>query len=232
MRAPTLLLVLSGLGACLGAGLLPACGSSSQLTYERKETKKALQKRLSAFENPGLLIGEYTIATNGIVDGDTVKVDGLGASLRLLGVDTEETFKHDSERRAYEAGWESYIKNMRGGSPRPVKYATPLGDDAKKYAQKFFQGIEVVRLERDHPKEIRDYYNRYLAYIIIKRDGKELNYNVEVIRAGFSPYFSKYGYSRRFHADFVAAEDEARAAHRGIWDPTLQHYPDYDERKP
>jgi hypothetical protein len=46
-----------------------------------------------------------------------------------------------------------------------------------------------------------------------------------------SPYFTKYGFSRRFHEDFVAAEAEARAARRGIWDPALPHYPDYDERK-
>jgi hypothetical protein len=46
-----------------------------------------------------------------------------------------------------------------------------------------------------------------------------------------SPYFSKYGYSKRFHAEFVRAEQEARAAQRGIWDPTAMAYPDYDERK-
>jgi endonuclease YncB( thermonuclease family) len=214
------------------AALLLSCGSpSSQLPYERRETKKALQKKLAAFENPGLLIGEAALANGAVLDGDTIKVESLGTSLRLLGVDAEETFKHDSERRAYEAGWEEYQKKMRGSSPRPVKYATPVGDEAKKWAGKFFEGIDVVRLERDHPKEIRDYYNRYLAYVFVQRGGKDLNFNVELVRAGMSPYFSKYGYSRRFHDEFVAAETEARAAKRGIWDPARHHYPDYDERK-
>lgn len=216
-------LVLWSTSACGGPG--------SQLGYERKASKKALQKNLAAFENPGLEIGTFALANKSVVDGDTVHVEGLGTSLRLLGVDAEETFKHENERRAFEAGWDVYQKNMRGGSPRPVKYPTPLGEEAKAFAKHFFENVDAVRLERDHPKEVRDYYNRYLAYIFATRDGKEYNYNVELVRAGMSPYFSKYGYSRRFHAEFVAAESEARAARRGIWDPTKQHYPDYDERK-
>jgi len=45
-----------------------------------------------------------------------------------------------------------------------------------------------------------------------------------------SPYFTKYGLSRRFHNEFVAAQNEARKAQRGIWDPKKQHYPDYERR--
>jgi hypothetical protein len=117
--------------------------------------------------------------------------------------------------------------------PRPSRRSRSRprsGEEAKKFAQKFFKGVRTVQLERDHPKEIRDFYNRYLTYVFVEKDGKRLNYNVECVRAGMSPYFSKYGYSRRFHAEFVAAQDEARKAQRGIWDPTKQHYPDYDRR--
>jgi endonuclease YncB( thermonuclease family) len=206
-------------------------GASASLPQDQKEARQAVQKNLAAFENPGLVIGEFPLAQHAVVDGDTIHVAGLDNSLRLLADDTEETFKHENERRAYEAGWESYLKNQRGSSPRPVKMATPMGDEAKVYAEDFFKGVDKVTLERDDPKEIRDYYNRYLAYVFIERNGKRLNYNVEVVRAGYSPYFSKYGYSRRFHDEFVQAEKEARAAHRGIWDPSKQHYPDYDERK-
>ncbi len=166
-----------------------------------------------------------------VVDGDTIHVVGLSRSLRLLGIDTEETFKHDSERAAYKVGWASYLAKMRGDSPHPVKMATPLGEDGKQFALAFFAGVDTVRLERDQPTQIHDYYDRYLAYVFAKKDGKWVNYNVEAVRAGMSPYFTKYGYSRRYHDDFVAAEAEARAAGRGIWDPTRQHYPDYAERK-
>jgi hypothetical protein len=46
-----------------------------------------------------------------------------------------------------------------------------------------------------------------------------------------SPYFGKYGYSRRFHDQFVAAEKEARTAGRGIWAPGAQASGDYDVRR-
>ncbi|MBV8758479.1 MAG: thermonuclease family protein, partial [Deltaproteobacteria bacterium] len=157
-----------------------------------------------------LVIGDFKLVR--VVDGDTIRVDGLDNSLRLLGLDTEETFKHAKERRAYAAGWDSYVKGVRGDSPRPVKFATPMGDEAKAWAERFFAGVTTVRLERDDADEIRDRYKRYLAYVLVERDGQWLNYNVEAVRAGMAPYFPKYGRSRRYHDAFVKAEAEAKAA--------------------
>jgi endonuclease YncB( thermonuclease family) len=210
--------------------LLSSC-IGQPLPHERRYSKKKAQEQLAAFEQPGLVIGEFTLAPDPVIDGDTIKVEGLKTSLRLLGIDAEETFKSEEDRRAFEAGWEKYQKDKRGDGSRPVKYATPVGEDGKTWAKAFFGEVSTVRLERDHAKEIRDFYNRYLAYAIIEKDGQELNFNVECVRAGFSPYFTKYGQSRRFHAEFVAAEKEAREAKRGIWDAEKMHYPDYDERK-
>ena len=174
-------------------------------------------------------IGEFRVAR--VVDGDTIRVAGLDSSLRLLGIDTEETFKHDAELHAFAAGWQAYVAGQRGSSPRPVKMATPLGMAAKQWAEAWFAGVGTVRLERDHPAEIRDRYGRYLAYVLARKDGAWLNYNVEAVRAGMSPYFPKYGRSRRYHAAFVAAEAEAKAAQRGIWAPGAMAYPDYAERE-
>jgi endonuclease YncB( thermonuclease family) len=215
----------------LAAAAPSACGPlpGSQGRHKHLGTQK--ERDLKKLETSGLVIGEFTLAPNAIVDGDTIKVAGLDSSLRLLGLDAEETFKKESERRAFEGStWEEYLAKGRGGSKRPVKLPTPLGEDAKHFAQDFFKGVKTVRLERDHPGEIRDYFDRYLAYVFVERDGKWVNYNVECVRAGMSPYFSKYGYSRRFHEEFVRAQDEARAARRGIWAPGGQHYDDYDER--
>ncbi|MEM6292581.1 MAG: thermonuclease family protein, partial [Myxococcota bacterium] len=108
--------------------------------------------------------------------------------------------------------------------------ATPLGDAAKKFAAEFFLGDISVRLERDHPKDLRGRFGRLLTYVFVKRGDAWVNYNVEAVRAGMSPYFTKYGYSRRFHDEFVQAQKEAREAKRGIWDPALEHYRDYDAR--
>lgn len=203
-----------------------ACLPAKKDRYSRKQAQKTLQK----LETPGLVVGEFHVTK--VSDGDTIRVDGLDSSLRLLGLDTEETFEHyPSDRRLFESvGWQEYAKQKRDGHAHPAKYATPLGDDAWHWAEKFFDGASNVRIERDNPAEIRDAYNRYLAYVFVQKNGTWVNYNVECVRSGMSPYFPKYGQSRRFHKDFVAAQEEARAAKRGIWAPGVMSYPDYDER--
>ena len=177
------------------------------------------------------MIGEFQLTK--VVDGDTIRVDGLDSSLRLLGIDTEETFKNEASAARSRPDWQTYLKEtarQRRPSARS-RYATPLGEDAKVWAEQLFEGVDKVRLERDHPAEIRDRYNRYLAYVFAQKNGAWVNYNVEAVRAGMAPYFPKYGQSRRFHDDFVAAEAEAKAAHRGIWAPGVMAYPDYPERE-
>ena len=60
---------------------------------------------LKRLETVSLELGEYPIdGASSVLDGDTIRVKGLPASLRLLGIDTEETFKKDKERAAFAAG--------------------------------------------------------------------------------------------------------------------------------
>ncbi|HET6613258.1 MAG TPA: thermonuclease family protein [Kofleriaceae bacterium] len=208
------------------AALTVSCADNSW-RYNRTKAQATLRK----LETPGLVLGEFSLASDAVLDGDTIRVEGLESSLRLLGLDTEEIYHHKDNKRAAEIDFDKYMRDQRGDSPRPVKFGTPVGVEAKQFAIDFLDGADTVRIERDHPKEIRGFFNRYLAYVFVKKNGKWVNYNVECVRAGMSPYFTKYGYSRRFHDQFVQAEKEARAAHRGIWDPNKQHYPDYAERK-
>jgi endonuclease YncB( thermonuclease family) len=213
------------LPALLVLAALVACGPTHSARYERKQAQKSLAK----LETPGVVVGEFNLTK--ITDGDTVRVDGLDSSLRLLGLDCEETFKSESDRRLAEGSdWATYLKTKRGESKRPVKIASPLGEQAKLFGKKFFENATLVRVERDDPRQIRDRFNRYLAYVFAKKNGVWVHYNVEVVRAGMSPYFSKYGYSTRFHDEFVKAQDEARAAKRGIWEPGAMAAQDYDER--
>lgn len=209
--------------------LAAAVATSCTPVGGERYTRKVAQKSLKKLEAPGLELGEFRLTK--IVDGDTIHVDGLDSSLRLVGMDAEETFKNEQDRRAVEAGWTQYLKDKKGTSTRPIKAATPLGEVAKEWAKKWFEGVKVVRIERDHPAEIRDRYNRYLAYVFAEKNGTWLNFNVEGVRAGMSPYFPKYGYSRRFHNEFVAAQDEAKNNKRGIWAPGVMSYPDYAERE-
>src|SRR3954469_20106427 len=107
--------VIRTLLVALVATSLACSGHSSR--YSRKQAQKSLLK----LETPGLVIGEFKVTK--ISDGDTIRVDGLDSSLRLLGIDTEETFDPEpkEDQRAFEAGWPSYIAMKRGKSPRPVK---------------------------------------------------------------------------------------------------------------
>ena len=215
--------------ACL---VLAGCGEARMLLdegrYSREDIAAALDDPTSS---AGYVIGEFALRPGAVVDGDTIKVEGLDASLRLLALDTEETFKHEDELRAFESmEFPAYLKWMAGDSGHPPKGPTPLGMDAKHFAEDFFADVTRVRLERDHPKEIRGRYNRHLAYVLVEKDGKWVNYNVECVRAGMSPYYTKYGYSRRFHDEFVRAQQQARAAGRGIWEEGAPHYDDYPLR--
>ncbi len=215
----------------VAVGALAVVAACHTTKAGRRYTKDEIASSLKRLEVVALAMGEFPIdGASAVVDGDTVRVKGMENTLRLLALDTEETFKTNEEKRAFAAGWDPYVKALRGNSPKPVKMATPLGEEAKKWAQDFFERSATVKLERDHPGEIRDYYGRYLGYVFVERDGVWVNYNIECVRAGYSPYFTKYGRSRRFHKEFVEAMREAREARRGIWDPQKQHYPDYDER--
>ncbi|MBW2215531.1 MAG: thermonuclease family protein [Deltaproteobacteria bacterium] len=189
-------------------------------TQPRKET-----------DQEGLLIGEYRLADKPVVDGDTVRVEGVDGSIRLLSIDTEEKLRSKADRAAAARDFELYLKGKRGDAVRPRKAGTPIGEEASEFAKAFFEGADVVRLERDDPRKIRGHYGRLLAYAFLKKNGRWTSYNVECVRAGMSPYFTKYGYSHRFHNQLSHAEAEARAEKRGIWDPSAQGYGDYDERK-
>lgn len=185
----------------------------------------------AAVDAEGLLIGEFRLTKNPVIDGDTIRVEGIEGSVRLLGIDTEERYHGKAERAAAEKDFAAYLEQRQRKSQRPVKTGTPMGEEAKAFAEAFFEGAETVRLERDDPKRLRGGFGRVLAYAFVKKDGRWTSYNVECVREGMSPYFTKYGYSHRFHNSFARAEAEAREAARGIWAADAKAYGDYDERK-
>lgn len=177
------------------------------------------------------VIGEFKISK--VIDGDTFRFEGLDNSTRLLGIDTEETFKSDdAEQKSNEIAlnWESYYQTEKGDSRFPVKSDSPFGYETKKWAEDFFKDITTARLEIEDTNRTVDIYGRYLVYLFIVKDGSEINYNVECVRQGYSPYFNKYGNSKRFHQEFVDAQNHAKSNNLGIWNSEGKHYPDYEER--
>ena len=137
-----------------------------------------------------------------VVDGDTVKVylNGKTESLRLICVDTEESYSNTS---------------------KPV---TVAGKEASEMAKQYFsiEGGALaqvdIEFDTDDPLEIalekhRDNYGRLLCYV--HKDGE--NYNLKLIQEGWSPYFVKYGRSRLYHRQMTEAESAAKAYNLMIW---------------
>lgn len=184
---------------------------------------------VSADENP-YLVGEFIVES--VVDGDTIRVVGLDESFRFLCIDTEECSKGPDAQAVVAAmvrDYASYVKEQTRKDPF-TKFDTPLGWEAKRFAEEWFPEGSQVRIEIDSPARRTGYYGRLLGYVFAKRNGKWINYNIACVRAGMTPYFEKYGRSERFEAAFIAAERDARIHGRGIWSPYAMGYPNYDER--
>lgn len=226
-------MVLAILGCDRGAATetpasrLEAAESHSGAT-EKRSKRMAAEREI---DRAGVLIGHFELADAPVVDGDTIRVKGVHKSVRLLSIDTEERFEGSRDRIAAKKDFSAYLKRKRGNHERPQKPGTPMGEAATEFAKDFFEGAEEVRLERDIADEIRGHYGRPLAYAAVKKNGRWTSYNIECVRAGMSPYFTKYGYSHRFHKELTLAEAEAREARLGIWNPAAESYRDYDERK-
>ncbi len=139
-----------------------------------------------------------------VVDGDTVKVtlNGKTESLRLICVDTEESYSSTSKPvtaagKAASEMAKQYFATADGGLAKvDIEFDT---DDA----------VEVALLKH------RDNYGRLLCYI--HKDGE--NYNLKLIEEGWSPYFMKYGRSRLYHRPMTQAESAAKAYNLMIWNP-------------
>jgi micrococcal nuclease len=90
------------------------------------------------------------------------------------------------------------------------KQNIPMGKVASDFASNSLTG-KYVALEFE--PELRDRHGRLLAYVLV--DGK--NFNVEIVRKGLSPYYTKYGLSRKYDRSFREAEKLARKDKLNIW---------------
>ncbi len=170
-----------------------------------------------------------------VVDGDTFKFKHLDKSTRLLCIDTEETFKGKNAKEKTDEiarDWFNYYYEQKAekNSDHPIKLDSPFGYEAALWAQSFFKDVNRIRIERDDTLRSIDIYGRYLVYVFAEKNGKFVNYALECVRLGYSPYFNKYGNSARFHKEFVEAQEYAKANKLGIWNPNSKCYPDYEER--
>jgi micrococcal nuclease len=122
------------------------------------------------------------------VDGDTIKLRNVGY-VRLLGIDAPETVKPGTPVQPCGPEASAALRGMLAGA-YPATYAK-------------------VTL-RYGPRR-RDKYGRVLAYVYVS--GRLLNR--ELIERGLA--HAERAYPHRRMAEFIAAEDRAKAAHLGLW---------------
>ncbi|MGB1225160.1 MAG: thermonuclease family protein [Mycobacterium sp.] len=128
-----------------------------------------------------------------VVDGDTIDIrdDNRGRlRIRVLGIDTPET-----KKPGYTIGcW----------GPQATQFAV---DNLLQQRVAFIS---------DPTQDTTDRYGRTLAYLV-KADG--WNYSVEAARAGTARAYIYDSNPVREYAKIAAAEQEAKAARRGLWGP-------------
>ena len=147
-----------------------------------------------------------------VLDGDTflINVRGNDQCIRLLYVNTSES---EQPEMMTHTEWGRKIHNK-------VRILLP-------------QGTEVL-LEKE---EGTDNWNncRLLRYMFIpgKITGGEtefVNFNVWLVKEGWSPYFVKYGHSKKYDKEFLEAEKYARE-HKKIDEETQKMFHEVLEKK-
>lgn len=124
-----------------------------------------------------------------VVDGDTLDIDmdGTKTRLRLIGINTPETVD----------------------PRRPVEC---FGKEASAKAKELLEG-KMVSIEYDPSQDKYDKYGRLLVYVYLP-DGSF--FNERMIREGYAHEYT-YRFPYKYQREFKQAENEARAAHRGLW---------------
>jgi endonuclease YncB( thermonuclease family) len=121
-----------------------------------------------------------------VVDGDTLHVEIAGA---LVPTEKVRLLRIDTPERNHP------------GYERATAALKALVED---------RDVFLVFEDPDSPQ--RDEYGRLLAYVLLD----DANVNLELVRRGWSRFFTKYG-EGRFGDAFAIAEAEARDSDRGLW---------------
>jgi len=81
-----------------------------------------------------------------------------------------------------------------------------------------YEKVRMLCVNTFEIDRLRGHYGRLLAYVFV--DGQNLN--LDLVRQGLSPYYTKYGKSQKYDSKFRAAEKQARKEKLNIWgDPEL-----------
>lgn len=173
--------------------LIPAGDNGSKVLVS--DTKNLDSDSVYTINN--MDFGNYTeeaselYSVHKIIDGDTlsVTIDGIGQTIRLIGIDTPEI-----------AG--------------PYTSAECYGAEASSAAKEKLAG-KKVRLAADTVSGNRDKYGRLLRYVYLE-DGTLLN--EWLVLEGYAYEYTYNNISYEFQAEFKAAQILARQNQKGLWE--------------
>lgn len=106
-------------------------------------------------------------------------------------------------------GREEWVRLLRIDTPERDEKGY---EESRSALRSMAGGREAVLVFEEPGVPRRDDYKRLLAYLYV--DGR--NINIEMVKAGWSPFWTKYG-EGRYAPHFREAEREARGARRGLW---------------
>lgn len=126
-----------------------------------------------------------------VTDGDTIRVtiDGRSTRVRLIGIDTPEVTD-------------------------PRKPVQCFGREASRRAHELMDGTQVW-LEYDPSQGRHDRYGRTLAYVW---QTEAVLVNEKMVNEGFAHEYT-YETAYKYRDTFREAEQAARTAERGLWNP-------------
>ncbi len=149
----------------------------------------------------------FTARITKVVDGDTVyakTTDGSEYKIRLLGVDTPETYK-ENKPNEYKLLDGTYITDL--------DWLKKWGINAKEFAKKELDSKTVI-IVFDNTAPKKGYYGRYLAYIILNNSGALKDFNKELLTNGYARvYVSKFDKLN----EYQQAEYYAKSNYIGLW---------------
>ena len=124
-----------------------------------------------------------------VVDGDTLAIhmNGENVTLRLIGLDTPETVD-------------------------PRKPVQCFGTEASNKAKELLTNA-MITIETDPTQDTYDRYGRLLAYVYLP---DSVLFNEYMIAEGYGHEYT-YDKTYLYQADFKAAEQAAKQAHKGLW---------------
>lgn len=129
-----------------------------------------------------------------VADGDTLDVlddQGVKHRIRFIGADTPEVVKPNTPIQPFGPEASAFTKRMVAESGNRVRVA--------------FDGDQI------------DKYDRNLAMIYVRRPEGEVCLNELLLREGLARARLQYRFSKGAKFRMEQAENEARAARRGIW---------------